>query len=462
MTQVVLNPADPILLVDDEPSWIHSLSLNLEYFGNFNHVITCSDSREALGLLRTRKFSLVLLDVIMPHIDGADLLVQIGQEYPELPVVILSGLNQLETAVRCMKLGAFDYHVKTAETERLWTTIRRALELVSLNRENKELGSRLLAAELRWPQAFSAIVTRSSRMEGIFRYMEAIASSTGPVTFVGAPGSGRKLLARTLGSLYAPQGPVVACSSTSLDGGRGEELLFGTIKEPGLCEAAAGGTLLIEEIDRLSPQAQARVVDILMRNEFPVQEGAHCLPVRFRLLATSAIEPDILAAEGRFRRDLAVRLDSHRIIVPPLSERSEDIPILIAHLLDQACKDAGRNHLKCPEHLVSQLLDYSFPGNLVELRQMVERAVAASIGSRLALFPFRQAMRDARSSQHSKAHPGLIISGHFPTLAEGRKILVDQAMQRSGGSQTIAARLLGITPPALNHLLKRKSPNQND
>lgn len=462
MTQVVLNPVDPILLVDDEPSWIHSLSLNLEYFGNFNHLITCSDSREALGLLRTRKFSLVLLDVIMPHIDGVDLLVQIGQEYPELPVVILSGLNQLETAVRCMKLGAFDYHVKTAETERLWTTIRRALELVSLNRENKELGSRLLAAELRWPQAFSTIVTRSPRMERIFRYMEAIASSAGPVTFVGPPGSGRKLLARTLGALYAPQGPVVTCSSTCLDGIRGAELLFGTLKEPGLCEAAAGGTLLIEEIDRLSPQAQARIVDILKRNEFPVQEGAHCLPVRFRLLATSAIEPDILVAEGRFRRDLAVRLDSHRIIVPSLSERSEDIPILIAHFLDQACKAAARSLLKCPEHLVSQLLDYSFPGNLAELRQMVERAVAVSISSRLTLSPFRQAMRDARSSQHSKAHPGLIVSGHFPTLAEGRKILVDQAMQRSGGSQTIAARLLGITPPALNHLLKRKSSTRND
>lgn len=462
MANVVLNPADPILLIDDEPSWIHSLSLNLEYFGNFNNLITCSDSREALGLLRTRKFSLVLLDVIMPHIDGVDLLVQIGQEYPELPVVILSGLNQLETAVRCMKLGAFDYHVKTAETERLWTTIRRALELVSLNRENKELGSRLLAAELRWPQAFSSIVTRSPRMEGIFRYMEAIASSVGPVIFVGPPGSGRKLLARTLSSLCSPQGPVVTCLSASLDGTKGEELLFGTMEEPGLCEAAAGGTLIIEEIDRLSPQAQARIVDILKRNEFPVHDGANCLPVRFRLLATSAIEPDVLAAEGRFRRDLAVRLDSHRIIVPSLSERSEDIPILIAHFLDQACMSAGRSLLKCPEHIISQLLDYSFPGNFAELRQMVERAVAASLSSRLALFPFRQAIRDARSSQHSKVSPGLIISGHFPTLAEGRKILVDQAMQRSGGSQTIAARLLGITPPALNHLLKRKSPVHKD
>ena len=462
MTQALLSPVDPILLVDDEPSWIHSLALNLEYFGNFNHVITCSDSREALGLLRTRKFSLVLLDVIMPHIDGTDLLVQIGQEYPELPVIILSGLNQLETAVRCMKLGAFDYHVKTAETERLWTTIRRALELASLNRENKELGSRLLSTELRWPQAFSPIVTRSPRMEGIFRYMEAIASSPGPVTFVGPSGSGRRLLARTLGSLYAPQGPVVSCTSTRLDGVLGEALLFGTMKEPGLCEGATGGTLLIEEIDRLSPQAQARIVDILKRNEFPVQEGTLWLPVRFRLLATSAIAPDMLAAEGRFRRDLAVRLDSHRIIVPSLPERSEDIPLLIAHFLGEFCESTGRSRLKCPEHLVSQLLDYSFPGNLAELRQMVERAVAASVSSRLALSPFRQAMREARSSQPSMAHPGLIVSGHFPTLAEARKILVDQAMQRSGGSQTIAARLLGITPPALNHLLKRKSPPQID
>lgn len=456
MTTVPLHPADPILLVDDESSWLQSLRRNLEYFGNFNNIVSCSDSREVLGLLRTRKFSVVLLDLIMPHVEGVDLLIQLGQEHPAIPVIVLSGMNQLETAVRCMKLGAFDYHVKTSEADRLWSAIRRALELSSLNRENRELGSRILSTELRNPQAFSAIVTRSPSMERIFRYMEAIVSGPGPVLFIGPPGSGRRLLARTLAALHAPGGPFVTCRAGDLEGDRGEEILFGGGGRDALCKAAQGGVLLIEEVDRLPPAAQGHFVEILKRGEFPDHGRGHWHPLQFRLLGTAERDLPALADEGRFRRDLSVRLDSHRIVVPSLHERKEDLPLLLDHFLQRACSAAGRRLLRCPEHLASLLLEHPFPGNVEELRRLVEDAVAASPGNRLTLAPFRQALRAPHPPLPSSP-PQLLVTGPFPTLAEAREILVRQALNRAGGSQTIAARLLGITQPALSHLLKRKS-----
>lgn len=457
MIPATLHPAHPILLVDDEVSWLHSLRLNLEYFGNFNNLVACNDSREVLGLLRTQPFSVILLDLVMPHIEGADLLVQLGQEFPQIPVIVLSGMNQLETAVRCMRLGAFDYHVKTSEADRLWSSVRRALELSSLSRENRELGRQLLAAELRNPQAFAAIVTRSPAMGRIFHYLEAIASSPGPVLFIGPPGSGRHLLARTLSSLHAPDGPFITCRAAELDGRAGEELLFGVDERGGLCQAAQGGTLLIEDVELLPPAAQGRLVEILKRGEFPPPAAGPWRRLQFRLFGSSGTELSPLADAGQFRRDLVVRLDSHRIIVPPLRERSEDLPLLLDHFLQQACSAIGRRPLKCPEHLASQLLQYPFPGNLDELRQLVEDAVAASRGNRLALTPFRQALRVSPSPLPTAAAQ-LIISGPFPSLAEARALLVEQALQRAGGSQTVAARLLGITQPALSHLLKRKGP----
>ena len=139
----------PILLVDDEPSWLHSLSFTLEYSGGYSNLLTCSDSRELIGMLHCQPVGVVLLDLVMPHIGGEDLLVQVVQEFPDVPVIVISGLNQLETAVRCMKLGAFDYYVKTAEPDRLIGGINKAIGMRALQRENRELTNRLLRREYR-------------------------------------------------------------------------------------------------------------------------------------------------------------------------------------------------------------------------------------------------------------------------------------------------------------------------
>lgn len=456
-------PGEPILLVDDEPSWLHSLAFTLEYTGGFNHLLTCSDSRNAIGLLRCQPVSLVLLDLVMPHVGGEDLLAQIAQEYPELPVIVLSGLNQLETAVRCMKCGAFDYYVKTSEPERLLAGIRRALELRTLQRENRELRAHLLRRELRHPDVFAAFITRSPKMEAVFGYIEAIASSPEPVLITGEGGTGKELAARALHRLSSPDGPWVDIAATALDERRGLAMLLGEGGEPGLLARARGGVLFIDEIGDLPPTVQAKLAEWLQQGEY-LPTGAQA-PQRLdlRLIAASRVSPQQLVDECRFRKDLLYRLGVHQVHLPPLRERLEDLPLLLDQLLLEACAARGRHKPLVPRNLPALLATHPFPGNLRELRTLVTAAVAANPPrGRLSLEPFRRHVAAAAAQEPAAAvahdTPLLVVPGRFPTLAEARDQVIQEALRRANGNQTIAARLLGISQPALSIHLKKAGP----
>ncbi|MFH1028005.1 MAG: response regulator, partial [Pseudomonadota bacterium] len=178
-------PDFSVLLVDDEPGWLGSLSLTLESCANISNILTCSDSRQAMALLDRGQVGLVLLDLTMPHLSGEALLEQIAERHPEICVIVVSGLNQLETAVRCMKLGAFDYCVKTDEEDRIVGAVLRAVRMVEMRREYQEMSNRLVSRELRHPEVFSGIVTADRSMLDIFSYVEAVAKSPQPLLITG-------------------------------------------------------------------------------------------------------------------------------------------------------------------------------------------------------------------------------------------------------------------------------------
>ena len=164
-----LYPSKPILLVDDEQPWLRSLSLTLREATGISNIIKCSDSREVLDLLRQTEVSLILLDLMMPYFSGQDLLTMITKDYPQIPVIVLSGLNQVDTAVNCMQLGAFDYYVKTVEKERLITGIQRAFTFKEMQDENVKLKTRFLEDHLEHPEAFAKIKTRSKKMRAVLQ-----------------------------------------------------------------------------------------------------------------------------------------------------------------------------------------------------------------------------------------------------------------------------------------------------
>ena len=297
-------PEYPILLVDDEPSWLHSLAFTLEYTGNYTNLLTCSDSRELIGMLRCQQVGLVLLDLVMPHIGGEDLLVQVAQEFPDVPVIVLSGLNQLETAVRCMKLGAFDYYVKTAEPDRLLGGIDKALGMRALRRENRELTTRLLRRELQHPELFAAFTTHSPKLEAVFHYLEAIGGSREALLICGETGTGKELAARALHALACPDGPWVSVAGADLDERSFATLLYGEDRRPGLLGQAQGGVLYVEGIDGLPVPSQALLMQLLQEGEY-LSVGS-TVPCRLELRLVCSTREDLaeMVGEGRFRKDL--------------------------------------------------------------------------------------------------------------------------------------------------------------
>jgi len=451
-------PEDPILLVDDEPSWLHSLAFTLEYTGHYSNLLTCSDSRDLIGMLRCQSVGLILLDLVMPQIGGEELLVQVSQEFPQIPVIVLSGLNQLETAVGCMKLGAFDYYVKTTEPDRLLAGIDKALRVRALQRQNRELTSCLLRRTLTRPELFQAFTTRSPKLEAAFHYLEAIAASREPLLIQGEPGTGKGLAARALHALACPAGPWVGVAGSSLTAGQFDVLLCGAATRPGLLDAARGGLLYLEGVDLLPPAGQARLVELLQQGEY-LPEGCQS-PRRLDIrLACSACGDLVeLAGEGRFRKDLLYRLSMHQIKLPPLRERQEDLPLLLDALLAAGCAALGRRRPQLPRNLAPLLASYPFPGNIPELRQLVRDALQQSPAGRLSLAPFQRYLAGQTASAGGGGKPEvplLLAPGPLPTLAEARGLLIREALQRANGNQSIAARLLGISQPALSIHLKK-------
>ena len=456
-------PEHPILLVDDESSWLHSLAFTLEYTGNYNNLLTCNDSRELIGMLRCQKVGLVLLDLVMPHISGEDLLVQVAQEFPDVPVIVLSGLNQLDTAVRCMKFGAFDYFVKTAEPARLLGGIQKALGMLAMQRENRELTSRLLRRELQHPEKFAVFTTRSPKLEAVFHYLEAISRSTEPLLISGEVGTGKVHAARALHALACPLGAWLSVAGTELDEHNFAPLLYGDEQRPGLLDQARGGVLYINGIDLLSVPSQAKLIQLLQQGEFLTMGSKLPRRLEIRLVCSTTKDLAEMVGECRFRRDLFYRLSMHQVRMPPLRERLEDLPLLLEQFVATSCAALGRRKPLLPRNLTPLLASYSFPGNVTELQELVEAGVKQSPVGRLSLEPFRCYLNRPEAVPADIMQgsvPLLVVPGRLPTLAEARDLVIEEALRRANGNQSIAARLLGISQPALSiHLKKHVFPH---
>ena len=229
MTNNLLYPASPILLIDDEQPWLRSLSLTLREMAGISNVIKCSESCEVMSLLGRNDVSLILLDLTMPHLSGEDLLSMISKDYPHIPIIILSGMNQVETAVRCMHKGAFDYYVKTVEKERLLGGIQRAFSMRNLQRENEQLKRRFLDP-LKNPEIFNRFQTHSHKMRALFQYVEAIVGTSEPILITGESGSGKELFANAIHQTHKPDGPLVAVNVAGLDDDHFSDTLFGHMR----------------------------------------------------------------------------------------------------------------------------------------------------------------------------------------------------------------------------------------
>jgi DNA-binding NtrC family response regulator len=464
-----LYPARPILLVDDEESWLNSFSLVLRSTG-INHLRTVSDSRQVMNLLAETEFSLLVLDLTMPHLSGEELLTRVVAEHPDLPVLILTGLDLVETAVHCMKLGAYDFFTKVSEEERLVGGVRRALELGSLRQEHANLKAHLLEDRLDHPEAFAALITHNKSMRAVCQYVEAVAGTGEPVLIRGETGTGKELIARALHKVSGRPGPFVPVNIAGLDENMLADTLFGHRKgaftgadhhRPGLVEQAAGGTLFLDEIGDLPHASQLKLLRLIQEREYlplgsDLPRRADC---RMVFATHHRLEEEV--REGNFRRDLLFRLQTHQVRLPPLRERLDDLAPLLEHFLAEAAALLQRRKPAYPRELPLLLATYDYPGNLRELRNMVVDAVSRNPKGMLGLEPFKAYIRAQRGDQPDPGAAATPAATPFseletlPTLKEAGRLLVEEALLRVNNNQRLAAEMLGITRQALNWRLNR-------
>jgi len=465
-------PSFSILLVDDEPAWLRSLSTALERAGSITNIIECTDSRRVLDELQSNDIGIVLLDLTMPHRSGEELLADISERFPHVVMIVISGMNQIETAVRCMKLGAADYYVKTHEEDRIVTGVLRTIRMVELQRENQELSRRFLGDELGHPEAFQHICGISKGMRAVLQYVESIAQSSQPVLITGESGVGKELIARAIHAVKGCAGPLVSVNVAGLDDNLFSDTLFGHVKgaysgadqaRKGMVEEAAGGTLFLDEIGDLSQASQVKLLRLLQEGEYFPLGSDRSKRLRARVIASTHQDLAKKHFSGEFRKDLYYRLQIHKVHVPPLRDRKEDIPVLLDMLLDEAAAALQKKKPAIPPELMVLLETHAFPGNVRELRAMAYEALSRHKGGVLSMDAFLSAM----GRQHAQTPPDAMFSAHpfhslaaLPTISASIACLIDEAMRRAKGNQSIAARMLGISQPALSKRLKQLRSGQ--
>ncbi|MEE9169092.1 MAG: sigma-54 dependent transcriptional regulator [bacterium] len=468
-----IYPAHPVIIVDDEEHFLLSVVVTLSSNG-INNVKECQDSREVMGLVTEQDYSVMLLDLSMPHKSGVDLLPAITQEYPNMPVIMVTAVNEVETAVECMKLGAFDYLVKPVDEARLVTTLKRAIKFRDVQNENTLLKKYLLTDKLDHPDQFAEIITNDKNMRSIFQYVEAIGATSLPILITGETGVGKELVAQAIHYVSGRPGEFMPVNVAGVDDTLFSDTLFGHKKggftgadrdRMGLIEQAASGTLFLDEIGDLSLESQVKLLRLLQEAKYyPIGADTPKLTDARIVVATNS-DIEARQLDGNFRKDLYYRLQAHHIHIPPLRDRKDDIPILVEHFLTKAGNSLNKKRPTPPRELMSLLRNYQFPGNVRELEGMIFDAVSRHKSGILSMESFKDKIRskdidhmEIDADESGAAQYGEVrmeFPDQLPSLRLMERMLVSEALRRADGNQTIAAQLLGLTRRALNNRLNR-------
>ncbi|MGD9950041.1 MAG: sigma-54-dependent transcriptional regulator [Desulfobulbus sp.] len=466
-----------ILLVDDEEHILHSSTFVLRYAG-IRHLRVEADSRQVIPRIAKENIGVVVLDLFMPYVAGHDLLAELCRDYPHIPVIVMTAADEVDTAVACMRLGAFDYLVKPVDNARLVSSVKRAVEMCSLKNQVRELRDHLLTNTVTQPEAFSSMITASPKMSSVFQYCEVIAPSMQPVIILGETGVGKELIAQAIHQLSGVRGKFVSVNIAGLDDNMLSDTLFGHKKgaftgadqaRTGLITQAAEGTLFLDEIGDLGEPSQVKLLRLLQEQEYyPI--GSDLPQVSdARIIAATNKNLREMVAEKTFRNDLYYRLCSHQVQLPPLRERQEDIAFLLDAFLEEAADIFHKKAPSYPPDLICMLANYSFPGNIRELKALAFDAVARHTQGMLSMdlfqdvigplpLPFLQ--ETALAERFSEWL--LETDGRFPKVREVENLLIDEAMHLAKGNQGIAASLLGYSRQTLNkRLMSRKKTQES-
>ena len=460
--------SDPsgILVVDDERQALLACRLAL-LAGGLGPVTDCEDPRGALRLIQEKEFALALLDLSMPGMSGEELLEAFRQKHPEMPIVILTAFNDAETAMRCIRAGAHDYLVKPIDKDRLLTTVRRALETRALRNENVRLKDHLLGREGVDDPAFRSMATRGEGLKAVFHYAKAIAESAEPVLITGETGTGKDLMARAIHALSGRKGEFVALNVAGLEEQLFNDVLFGHAKgaftsavlaREGLLQKAKGGTIFLDEIGDVEPALQSKLLRVIESGEYYAAGSDKLLRSDARVVVATNRDVQELCSSGKMRRDLFYRLDVHHIHLPPLRERGDDVLLLAQLFADAAAEALKRPPVRLGGDVEELLTGYAWPGNVRELKAVMTDAVSRASSGELSADLLNHKLSSGKKMHHSEP----AVQARLPTLREATENLIQSALRQAGGNQRMAARILGISQPALSKRLKSKKSTANE
>lgn len=464
----LLHPDRPIVLVDDDEGVARAVARTLTING-YNNVIAINDSREVLPRLHEGEASLVLLDITMPHMRGDELLQEIVSHYPHLPVIMATATDSVDMVVGCMKKGAFDYITKPLSTGRLLACIRSAMEVRELRRENEALRGKEQDSLPRNPDLFYDSITANREVLNIFHYIEQIGPSAQPVLISGETGVGKELAARAVHRASGRDGRFVAVNVAGIDDDVFADTLFGHVRgaytgaatsREGQIIKAASGSLFLDEIGDLSLKSQVKLLRLLQEKEFyPLgADTPQTSDARIIVATNRNIEEMLLG--GTFRKDLYFRLNAHHVHLPPLRSRLDDLPLLVPHFVTLAATEFGKKQLSVPAELYTLLATYSFPGNIRELKAMIFDAVSRQQGAVLGLGSFagNMGLSEAKTGKGKPdCEPSVCFGDELPSMKEVRCRLAEEALRRSGGNISIAARLIGLTRQSLSQFIRNNA-----
>ena len=366
-----------VLIVDDEEIVIRSCKRILS--GDEFQVESVQDGREALQKIEENPYDVIILDIMMPNIDGLEVLRRVKETHPNVDVIMITGLSQIDTAVQAMKLGAFDYISKPFEPDELKLVVQRALERRRLLQENLTLKS-----EVSSKYRFENIIGLSPQMQAVFRLVAQCAPTSSTVLITGDSGTGKELIARAIhyNSLRKDK-PFVPVDCNALSENLLESELFGHVKgaftsavvnKKGMFEVADSGTLFLDEIGNISMSIQAKLLRVLQEREFRAVGDTRTQAANFRLVTATNKDLKAMVAAGTFRDDLYYRINIFPIHAPALRERKGDIPALAYHFLKVFSAELGKSITDISEGALSTLVNYSWPGNVRELENVMHRA----------------------------------------------------------------------------------------
>lgn len=438
-----------VLIVDDDRLVNEFLTETLQRAEYATHSVYSGE--EAIIALKTKTFDIVLSDLKMKEVDGIALLEHVRRLSPDTIVIIMTAYGTVETAVRAVKAGAYDFLLKPVSPETLEILLDRTKELIALRRENQDLKKDLA-------HRFQNVIGKSKIMSEIFGLIETVADARSTVMLTGASGTGKEMVARAIHhASNRRNGPFIKLNCAALPENLVEAELFGYEKgaftdakktNRGRFELADGGTLLLDEISEMPLNLQSKLLRVIQEREFERIGSSETIKVDVRLIATSNRNLKSYIQAGQFREDLYYRLNVIPIYLPPLEERKEDVPLLVEHFIQKYNEANGKSVKGVTSEALRTFMKYHWPGNVRELENLIERAVVTAKSEYLDEDDFPAELALGKLATNGDA------ALNFPmTLEEGSKFLILKTLEKYNGNKTKAAEALGVTARTIRNKL---------